>query len=96
MSEEYGPNFVTITDEDGNDIELEYIDALEYEGRTYMAFFPVVEEDADEGAEEDYGLILLRSDTIDGEEMLSTIDDEEELDRVYDLFMEQLMDDDEE
>ena len=27
MSEEYGPNFVTLTDEEGNDIELEYIDA---------------------------------------------------------------------
>ena len=96
MSEEYGPNFVTITDEDGNDIELEYIDALEHEGRTYMAFFPVIEEDGDEGAEEDYGLILLRSDTIDGEEMLSTIDDDDELERVYDLFMEQLLDEDDE
>ena len=30
MSEEYGPNFVTLTDEEGNDIELEYIDALEH------------------------------------------------------------------
>ena len=29
MSEEYGPNFVTLTDEEGNDIELEYVDALE-------------------------------------------------------------------
>ena len=44
MSEEYGPNFVTLTDEEGNDIELEYIDALEHNGTTYMAFFPVVEE----------------------------------------------------
>ena len=38
MSEEYGPNFVTLTDEEGNDIELEYIDALEHNGTTYMAF----------------------------------------------------------
>ena len=29
MSEEYGPNFVTLTDEEGNDIELEYIDGGE-------------------------------------------------------------------
>ena len=28
MSEEFGPNFITLTDEDGNDIELEYVDAL--------------------------------------------------------------------
>lgn len=40
MSEEFGPNFITITDEDGNDIELEYVDALEHNGTTYMAFSP--------------------------------------------------------
>ena len=40
MSDEFGPNFITITDEDGNDIELEYVDALEHNGVTYMAFFP--------------------------------------------------------
>lgn len=95
MSEEFGANFVTITDEDGNDIELEYIDALEYNGKTYMAFFPAVEEGADED-EEEYGLILLRAEVVDGEEMLATIDDEEELNAVYDLFMEQLMEDEEE
>ena len=75
MSEEYGPNFVTLTDEEGNDIELEYIDALEHNGTTYMAFFPVVEE---------------------GEEMLANVVDEDEINEVYDLFMEQMMEDEEE
>ncbi len=92
MSEEYGPNFVTLTDEDGNDVELEYVDALEHNGTTYMAFFPVVEEDGEEN-EDEFGLVILRSETVDGEEMLATIDDEAELDAVYDLFMEQMMDD---
>ena len=32
MSEEYGPNFVTLTDDEGKEIELEYIDALEMNG----------------------------------------------------------------
>ena len=59
MSEEYGPNFVTLTDEEGNDIELEYIDALEHNGTTYMAFFPVVEEGEEEN-EDEYGLIILK------------------------------------
>ena len=95
MQEDFGPNFITLTDEDGNDIGLEYVDALEHGGKTYMAFFPAVEEDADQESE-DYGLIILRSDIIDGEEMLSTIDDEEELNRIYDLFMEQLLADEEE
>ena len=71
MSEEYGPNFVTLTDEEGNDIELEYIDALEHNGTTYMAFFPVVEEGEEEN-EDEYGLIILKSETVDGEEISPT------------------------
>ena len=48
MNEEFGPDFITVTDEDGNDIELELLDALEHNGQTYMAFFPAVPEGADE------------------------------------------------
>ena len=93
MSEDFSPNFITLTDEDGNEFELEYIDALELDGQTYMAFFPAVEEDA---AEEDLGLVILKSIMVDGEEQLSTLDSDEELNRVYDLFMEQLLADEEE
>ena len=93
MSEEFGPNFITLTDEDGNEIELEYVDAIEVDGQTYMAFFPTLDDDADEAAAEEFGLVILKSITENGEELLSTLDSDEELDRVYDLFMEQLMDD---
>ena len=97
MNDEFGPNFVTLTDDEGNDIELEYVDALEHNGTTYMAFFPVVEEDSeDEQNEEEYGLVILKSQMENGEEFLVTIDDEEEIDKVYDLFMEQMMEDEEE
>ena len=78
MNDEFGPNFVTLTDDEGNDIELEYVDALEHNGTTYMAFFPVVEEDSeDEENEEEYGLVILKSQMENGEEFLVTIDDEE-------------------
>ena len=83
MNDEFGPNFVTLTDDEGNDIELEYVDALEHNGTTYMAFFPVVEEDSeDEENEEEYGLVILKSQMENGEEFLVTIDDEEEIDKV--------------
>lgn len=96
MNDEFGPNFVTLTDAEGNDIELEYVDALEHNGTTYMAFFPVVEEDSeDEENEEEYGLVILKSQMENGEEFLVTIDDEEEIDKVYDLFMEQILSDEE-
>ncbi len=96
MNEEFGPNFITVTDEDGNDIELELLDVLEHKGQTYMAFFPAVpEEEADEESE-DYGMVILKSIKEDGEELLSTLDSEEELTEVYDLFMEFLFQDEDE
>ena len=50
MSEEYGNDFVTLIDEDGNEVEFEHIDTVEYQGTTYLAFIPAelsVEEDAE-------------------------------------------------
>ena len=94
MSEEYGPDFITVTDEDGNDIELELLDVLEYNGQTYMAFFPAVLEEGDEDSDE-YGMVILKSIMENGEEMLSTLDSEEELTEIYDKFMELLFEDEE-
>ena len=94
MNNEYGPNFITLTDEDGNNLDLEYVDALEVDGVTYMAFFPVEEEGADTDSDE-YGMVILKSVMVRGEEMLSTLDSEAEAEKVYDLFMEQLMEDEE-
>ena len=62
-----------------------------------MAFFPAVpeENEADEDSD-DYGMVILKSITENGEELLSTLDSEEELTEVYDLFMEMLFEDEEE
>lgn len=96
MSEEFGPDFITVTDEDGNDIELELLDVLEHKGQTYMAFFPAVPEDETDEDSEDYGMVILKSIHENGEELLSTLDSEEELTEVYYLFMELLFQDEEE
>ena len=47
-------------------------------------------------AAEDFGLVILKSVMENGEELLTTLDSDQELQRVYDLFMEQLMDEDDE
>ncbi|MCI9481550.1 MAG: DUF1292 domain-containing protein, partial [Oscillibacter sp.] len=57
MSDEYGPTFLTVTDDDGNEIVLEFVDALEHNGQVYQAFFPAEVEDAEEDA--DSGLVIL-------------------------------------
>ena len=49
MSEAYGPDFITVTDEDGNEFELELVDTLEHNGVTYHALFPASQEDEESG-----------------------------------------------
>lgn len=92
MSEEYGSDFITITDDEGNEFELEHLDTLEMDGETYMAFLPADMNEDDE----DYGIILLKVIEENGEELFGSIDDEDELGRVYQKFMEILFDDEEE
>ena len=95
MEENFGPDFITVTDEDGNDFELELVDTLEHKGVTYYAMFPAVEEDEATGEpkdvnadDEEYGLVIMKGIEENGEELLSTLDSDEELDEVYELFME--------
>ena len=95
MSEDFGPTFITVTDEDGKEIVLEFVDSLEYNGQTYQAFFPAETEGEDED-DPDNGLVILKVIHEDGEDLLSTLDTDEELDAVYDLFMESLFSDEEE
>ena len=92
MSDDYGSDFISVTDEDGNDFELEHLGTLEYQDNTYMAFVPA---DMDE-EDEDFGLILLRAIEENGEQLLADIDDEAELNAVYEQFMEELFDDEDE
>lgn len=102
MSEEFGPDFISVTDEDGNEFELELVDTLEHNGITYYALFPAVGEDEATGEpldvdadDEEFGLVIMKSIEENGEEMLSTPDTDEELDEVYNLFMERFFEDEE-
>ena len=93
MSEEYGSDFVTMTDESGEEFTLELIESIDYNGKTYTAFLPA---DMDEN-DPDYGLIILcNSVDENGEEVFDTIDDDDELEDVYNQFMRILFDDEEE
>ncbi|SHI06221.1 Protein of unknown function [Sporobacter termitidis DSM 10068] len=91
MSDQYGSDFISVTDDDGNEFELEHLDTIEYNGEMYMAFLPA---DMDEN-NEDYGMIILKVVQENGEDILATVDDDSELEAVYNTFMEQLFSDDE-
>ena len=93
MSEDFGPTFLTVTDEAGNELVLEFMDALEYNGQLYQAFFPAETEGEEE--DPDSGLVILKVLHEDGEDVLSTLDSDEELEAVYNLFVEALFEDEE-
>ena len=93
MSEEFGDNFVTMVDENGEEFVLELLESIDYKDATYTAFLPA---DLDEN-DPDYGLVLLRNAVDEnGDEVYDTIDDEDELNDVYEQFMHILFDDEEE
>lgn len=92
MSEEFGSDFITIVDDDGQEFELEVLDEMNYKGETYVAFLPADMKEDDP----DYGIIILRSvEDENGDELFESIDDEDQLQDVYEHFMVLLFDDEE-
>jgi uncharacterized protein YrzB (UPF0473 family) len=91
MADEYGSDFMTIVDEDGTEYELEVLSTLEYNGNTYLAVIPA-------GSEEELKMevSILKSVEEDGEPILTAIEDEAELEAVYDLIMDSLYEEEDE
>ena len=90
MADNYGSDFITIVDEDGTEFELEVLTAIEYNGIEYLAVVPA-------GAEDDeLEVSILKNVDEDGESILCAIEDEEELQSVYDLIMDQLYEEEDE
>ena len=89
MEDQYGSDFITIVDDDGAEYELEVLSSLEYNGETYLAVIPA----ADSAEELELEVSILKSTEEDGESILSVIEDEQELQAVYDLMMDQLYED---
>ena len=90
MADAYGSDFITIVDEDGTEFELEVLSSIEYNGETYLAVTLAGNEDAD------LEVSILKSVEEDGEPILCAVEDEEELDTVYNLIMDQLYEEDSE
>jgi len=84
MNDNFGSDFLIITDEEGNEFELEHLETIEIDNQIYMAFLPA---DMDE-ENEDYGLVILKVVGENDEDVLISIDDEDELEMVFDKFVE--------
>ena len=90
MENQYGSDFLTITDEDGAEYELEVLTTLEYNGESYLAVIPAGQEDAQ------LEVSILKSIEEDGEPLLCAIEDDTELEEVYGVMMELLFSDEDE
>ena len=91
MSEEYGADFISITDEEGKEYELEILADLEYKGNHYLALIPAGDESEDEELE----VSILKTEDENGEQILVTIDDDQELEEVYQAMMDMLYEEEE-
>ncbi len=83
MSEEN--NYVLLTDENGNEVEFEHIDTVEVDGQMYMAFIP-----AQLAVDEEAEVVILKVVEEDGEEVLVSVEDDEEADRIFAIVMERV------
>ena len=93
MNDQYGSDFMTIVDEDGTEYELEVLTTIEYNGFSYLAVIPADGEKAELAELE---VSILKSVDEDGESILCAIEDEEELQTVYQQIMDSLYEEDEE
>lgn len=92
MEDQFGSDFITISDEDGTEYELEVLSTLEYNGSTYLAVIPA----GDSLEQLQLEVSILKSEEEDGEPLLCAIEDEAELQAVYDLIMDALYEEEEE
>jgi len=86
--EEELDNIVVLNDEEGNEVEFEFLDLIEYEGEEYVVLLP--SEDDDDAGEV---LILKLEDTeSEDEESYVSVEDEEILNNVFQIFKEKFKD----
>ena len=87
--EENGEEIITLFDDDGNQSNYIIVDGVEYNGKVYLAL--VAEEEADQ---DECEFLILRADQDGDEELLTSIEDENEFNEVMKLLDAKLEEDD--
>ena len=83
--EEEEVSILTLTDENGEDIDFEYLDVIEYQGKEYLVLLPVEDESEE--------LVILEVEPVDEEnENYLAVEDEDTLNAVYEIFKEKFKD----
>ena len=85
-------NIVILNDEEGNEVRFEFLDLVELEDEEYVVLLPIAEE----GEEEEGEVVILKVEDTDeesDEESYVSVDDDETLNRVFEIFKEKFKDD---
>lgn len=89
MDKEYTPDLYTLEDEEGNEQTFEMLDAMEYEGEKYFALTPYFEDPA-EMLEDAGAVVILKSEIEGDEEIMVSIDDDDEYEKIGNIFMKRI------
>ena len=85
LEDEELDNILTLTDENGEDAEFEYLDTIDYEGKEYIVLMPLDEESNE--------ILILEVQPVDEEtENYLSVEDEDVLNAVYAIFKERFQD----
>ena len=86
--EEELDNIIVLNDEEGKEVKFEFLDLVELEGEEYVVLLPA-EEDEDEGE-----VVILKVEDTDSDEEESyvSVEDEEILNKVFEIFKEKFKD----
>ena len=93
FEEEELDNIIILNDEDGNEVKFEFLDLIELDNEEYVVLLPVTEE----GEEEEGEVVILKVEDTDDEdadeESYVSIEDEDILNKVFEIFKEKFKDD---
>ena len=86
-------NIIILNDEDGNEVKFEFLDLVELDDEEYVVLLPVTEE----GEEEEGEVVILKVEDTDDEdsdeESYVSVEDEDTLNKVFEIFKEKFKDD---
>jgi len=91
MTEDYNPDIVSLTDDEGKEYKFEILDAIETDEGRYLALLPTF-DDPKKMLEDSGELVIVKVTEEDGEEFFSEIEDDDEYETIADAFIDRLED----
>lgn len=92
-NEELDDNIIQLTNEDGTEVNFEFLDLIELDGEEYVVLLPAEEENSEDAGE----VVILKLEDTDGEdgetESYVSVEDEEVLNKVFQIFKEKFKND---